>query len=224
MQRCGDESACPAYVACAAPLFHKLIQRPPVTLDRVQAVAARTPHGGVPIAVDDTIMEAVKGLVGSEEARARTRAALERFRQHEPMINEVMDGFGLPRELAAVALLESGFGDDRESPGGAAGLWMMLKGTAKGHGLTVDENRDERRDPRRATEAAATLLADLYRRFGDWSLALAAYNQGAGAVKRAIARGETTDARVLQALGLLNSYRSGVMAGALVLRDPSLAR
>jgi membrane-bound lytic murein transglycosylase D len=197
----------------------------PISPERARAIAARTPPGGIEVEADDAVVEALNRLVGTAEARDRTRRALERMHAHETLVGEALEGFGLSRELAAVALLESGFDNDVVSgAAGAAGLWQLTKGAAAGHGLAVDGARDERLDPRRATEAAAALLAGLHRRFGDLGLALAAYHQGAGAVTAAIAQGGTRDARALQARGLLAPYRSGVLAAVLLLRDPTLAR
>ncbi len=144
-------------------------------------------------------------------------------REHEATVNEVLAAAKIPRELAAVALIESGFDGAVRSPSGAAtGPWQITGKTAQKYGLDVAEGRDERLDVRRSTEAAAALLNDLHGQFGSWDLAVAAYHMGPRAVTQAIAAGGTQDIAELEARGLVPAYRSGVMAGAMVIRDPSL--
>jgi len=225
MERCGAVVDCAAFLECAVPLFDKLIGRPPVTFDRARTIAQRTSPGALEVSVDEAVVDALNRLVGSREARHQTGRALDRMRTHETLVGEVLEGYGLSRELAAVALLESGFDDTVVSGRAAAtGLWQLTKRAAEAHGLVVAGGRDERLDARRATEAAAGILADLHRRFADWNLALAAYHVGPQALSHAIALGGTRDVAELQSRGLIPPYRAGVMAAVLVLRDPALAR
>ena len=100
---------------------------------------------------------------------------------------------GLPTDLIWLALIESGYNPTIRSPAGAAGLWQFMPDTARAYGLTVDRWVDERLDPRRATEAAVRLLSDLHRRFGNWELAMAAYNMGHGGLSRAIRKFNSND-------------------------------
>jgi soluble lytic murein transglycosylase-like protein len=99
---------------------------------------------------------------------------------------------------------------------------MFVSGTARSYGLRVDAARDDRLDPAKETHAAVKLLSDLYVEFGDWALAIAAYNQGAQTVRLAIRAEGTRDAWTLIERGALNSYLPKVMAAALLLEDPSL--
>lgn len=92
---------------------------------------------------------------------------------------------GMPEELANLAIIESGYKPGAVSSAGAAGAWQFMPSTGKIYGLTQDEWQDERLDPYRATEAAADYLAKLYADFGDWPMAIAAYNAGEGKLKRA---------------------------------------
>jgi membrane-bound lytic murein transglycosylase D len=100
---------------------------------------------------------------------------------------------GLPLDLFYVAMIESSFDPHDSSSVGAAGLWQFMPAGGKIYGLAQNHWVDERRDPLRATIAAVDYWRDLYQRFGDWDLAMAAYNAGYGAILRSIARYNTND-------------------------------
>ncbi len=107
----------------------------------------------------------------------------------ERMIAEMLTREGLPAELAAVPLVESGFNPTAVSPKGARGLWQLMPDTARHFGLRVDSVLDERTDPLRSTLAAVSYLKQLYESLGNWPLVLAAYNAGLGRVLGAIQQG-----------------------------------
>lgn len=105
-----------------------------------------------------------------------------------PMFEEELDKYNLPLELKYLAIVESALNPHARSRVGATGLWQFMYGTARLNGLSVSSYIDERSDPQKATEAACKYLSMLYNIFGDWDLALAAYNSGPGNVNKAIRR------------------------------------
>ena len=105
-----------------------------------------------------------------------------------PMFEEALDKYDMPLEIKYLAVVESALNPRAGSHAGAKGLWQFMYGTGKVYKLNVTSLVDDRFDPIKATEAACQHLQDLYDTFGDWFLALAAYNSGAGNVNKAIRR------------------------------------
>ncbi len=105
-----------------------------------------------------------------------------------PLFEEIFDEYGLPKELKAMAVIESALNPRAVSRARAKGMWQFMYSTAKNYGLKINSYVDERLDPVKAADAAARYLRDAYRIFGDWNLAISAYNCGAGNVNKAIRR------------------------------------
>ncbi len=105
-----------------------------------------------------------------------------------PVFEQALEAEGLPLELKYLPIIESGLNPNAVSRMGAAGLWQFMYSTGKMYGLQINSLTDERRDPIKSSQAAAKFLKSLYNMFGDWNLAIAAYNCGPGNVRKAIAR------------------------------------
>jgi len=117
---------------------------------------------------------------------------IKRASKFFPHIERRLKARGLPDDLKYLAVAESDLNVYAASPSKAVGLWQFIPGTAREHALRVDAYLDERRDLVRSTEAAADFLESLYKRFGDWHLAMAAYNCGPGRVSRELKKQNVT--------------------------------
>ena len=161
---------------------------PDVVRQRLALLDERTPF-------KLTYNEPVQGYIDMYTRRKREQAArmLGLAQLYFPIFEEALDRHGMPQELKYLAVVESALFPGAKSRAAAVGLWQFMIGTGKMYGLEVDSYVDERCDVYQSTEAACLYLKDLHRIFGNWELALAAYNCGPGNVNKAIRRSGGTD-------------------------------
>ena len=150
---------------------------------RLAELDAKTPFN---IEYNASLESVIKSYLKNRRKHLERLMALSEY--YFPMFEKELDNYDIPLEIKYLAIVESALKPRAKSRVGATGLWQFMFATGKEFGLDVSSYVDERSDPIMATEAAAKYLARLYRIFGDWDLALAAYNSGPGNVSKAIRR------------------------------------
>lgn len=144
----------------------------------------------LPTEIDMPFNSIVKSYIEryTKKGRKQVTALLGLSSYYMPIFEQALSEAGLPLELKYLPVIESSLNPNAVSKHGAAGLWQFIVSAAKGYDMEVNSLVDERRDPYISSERACRLLKDLYNTYGDWSLAIAAYNCGPGNVNKALHR------------------------------------
>ncbi|PQJ36001.1 lytic transglycosylase [Salinibacter sp. 10B] len=176
----------------------------------------------IPMTSNRLVNETIRYL--QDEPDGHVERWLRRVQVYGPMIDHILAEENVPLELRYLAMAESGLNPNARSWAGAVGMWQFMPSTGRRYGLSINAWVDERRDPEKATRAAARHLRDLYEEFEDWHLAMAAFNCGAGCVRRAIRRADEPDPSYWDAYDYLpretRGYVPMFIAAAHVMQNP----
>lgn len=154
--------------------------------DEVYIARLKAMNSYIPLPYNDIVKNYI--ILYSEKMPSTMPKILGLAQYYMPVFEEIFNEHDVPEELKAMAVIESALNPTAVSRAGAKGMWQFMYSTAKLYGLHIDSFVDERLDPVKSAHAAAEYLKDAYNIFGDWNLAIASYNCGAGNVNRAIRR------------------------------------
>jgi membrane-bound lytic murein transglycosylase D len=195
---------------------------PKLKKDLSEQVRATTSQ--LPLELADPVVSFIN-YFQSQRGRNTLRFGLQRMGRYEGMIRRILDEEGVPQELIHLAQAESAFQPRAMSWAAAAGMWQFVRSRGEEYGLKSSALHDDRLDPERATRAAARHLRDLYEEFGDWYLAIAAYNCGPMNVSRAVERSGYADFWELYKRNLLPretaNYLPIILAMTIMTKNPA---
>jgi len=178
----------------------------------------------LPLMVNDPVL-AYLNYFRTARGSAIVETGLRRAGRYREMVQRVLREEGVPQDLVFLAQAESAFLPQAVSKAGARGMWQFMSFAGRKFGLEKTWWVDERQDPEKATRAAARDLRELYGQFGDWYLAMAAYNSGAGTVQHAVERTGYADFWELYRRNVLpketKNYVPIILALTLISKDPA---
>jgi membrane-bound lytic murein transglycosylase D len=176
----------------------------------------------VPLIKNSAVEEYLDFFSKTERGRTFIDKTLYRSGKYFPLMRKILRSHGTPEEMIYLSVQESGLNPTIVSKAGAVGLWQFMPATGKAYNLFQDSYRDDRRDIEKSTDAAARHLKDLYRTFGDWYLAWAAYNAGAGRITNALAKSSSRSYWDVRSYlpGETKNYVPSIIALSFVFRDP----
>ncbi|MBK8803513.1 MAG: LysM peptidoglycan-binding domain-containing protein [Fibrobacteres bacterium] len=185
---------------------------------RSEVMVDSTATFDLPVEVNDQVLRDIRLL--KDQIPQHFARWLERKGRWEEMISRELSANGMPRDLIYQAMIESGFNPRATSPAAAAGIWQFIPGTGRRFGMRIDRFVDERRDPVKSTRAAIAYLSILYQQFGDWKLAMAAYNCGEFCVERTIRKAGHNDYWTLPLPRETRNYVPRIFAAAILGKNP----
>jgi membrane-bound lytic murein transglycosylase D len=197
----------------------------PVLVGKI-AAELKTTQSDLPLAVNDYVAGWISYFTNSPAGHATLKHSLERSGKYKDMISKILRQQGVPQDLIYLAVAESGFQPQAVNGGsGAGGMWQFMPFQGA-YGLARNGYFDERFDPEKSTIAYAKYMKELYAQFGDWYLAMAAYNWGPGRVQHAVAKTGYADYWELYRRNALpaqtKAYVPSILAAAIMAKNPKL--
>jgi membrane-bound lytic murein transglycosylase D len=183
----------------------------------------KTTKSDLPLVLNDQVAMFIN-YFSSPRGKATLEHAWARSGRYRDMVSQILKEEGVPQDLIYLAQAESGFQPLAFSRAGARGMWQFMAASGELYGLQRSWWVDDRQDPEKATRAAARHLKDLYHQFGDWYLAMAAYNSGASTVQHAVERTGYADFWELYRRGVLpqetRNYVPIILAETIMAKNP----
>jgi membrane-bound lytic murein transglycosylase D len=216
----------PAEEVTVSPL-DELPETPPEvsqsTIEKDKDIVAEAfPGFDIPMVLNDKVVRYVEYF--SHPHKEFFAASLARSGRYVEAFQDVFEEAGIPKDLVFMAHVESAFKTNAYSRAKAKGIFQFIAGTGRRYGLRIDSWVDERSDPQKSAHAAAAYLKDLYGMFGDWYLALAAYNAGEGKIQRSLAQTRKSDFWSLASTRSLRAetrnYVPAILAATLIAKQP----
>jgi membrane-bound lytic murein transglycosylase D len=188
------------------------------------AAELKTTQSDFPLVINDYVAGFISYFSNSPAGHAHLLRSLERAGKYKDMISKIMREEGVPQDLIYLAVAESGFQPQAlNAKSGAGGMWQFMPFTGA-YGLTRNGWFDERFDPEKSSRAYARYIKSLYNQFGDWYLAMAAYDWGPGYVQRAVMKTGYADFWELYRRGVLpgetKNYVPGIIAAIIMAKNP----
>ncbi|NLG16086.1 MAG: LysM peptidoglycan-binding domain-containing protein [Fibrobacter sp.] len=188
------------------------------TIDLEKLMCRKDIIYNVPVVWNERVQRAVNYYLSSRKETINNWVSRSGY--YLPFMQKMFADSGLPTDLAFLPLIESGFNPKAYSHAHASGIWQFISSTGKVYGLRNNYWLDERRDPIKSTVAAIRYLKKLYSQFGDWHLALAAYNCGEGGLGRAMVRCSTSDYWSLTLASETMNYVPLYLAALTIAKNP----
>lgn len=210
-------------------LVFKLAKKYGVKYDKISLQSELTadteplPDGSdVPLVSNSAVDEYIDFFSKTDRGKNFIDKTTYRSGKYFPLMRKILRYHNTPEEMIYLSIQESGLNPTIVSKAGAVGLWQFMPATGRAYGLYQDGYRDDRRDFEKSTDAAARHLKDLYRTFGDWYLAWAAYNAGPGRVNSAINKSGSKDYWTLRSYlpGETKNYVPSILALSFIYRNP----
>jgi len=198
--------------------------KPDAALNAQLTAELKTTQSDFPLVVNDYVAGFISYFANSQSGHAHLLRSIERAGKYKDMIQRILREEGVPQDLIYLAVAESGFQPQAlNARSGAGGMWQFMP-FAGAYGLARNGWVDERFDPEKSSRAYARYIKSLYNQFGDWYLAMAAYDWGPGYVQRAVMKTGYADFWELYRRGVLpgetKNYVPGIIAAIIMAKNP----